>query len=1295
MAAFQVQPPEKFTFKPEDWSKWIRRFERFRIASGLEEKSKESQVNTLIYSMGSEADDIVQSLGLTADDQKKYDEVKKRLEDFFIVKRNVIFERAKFNLRSQEENEAVDVFITDLYNLAEHCNFGVLREELIRDRIVVGIRDKALSGKLQLEADLTLEKAMNFARQKETVRKQQIVLRGDSKQHIDIVGVGKHGKIKKNLFNSSSHNERHSTDERQKNQRDKTKAEKCDRCLGPKHFKKNCPAKDSRCHKCGKNGHWQRACRSKQVNEVTGEIFPNDLFLGEIIVESIETEPWKANLEVNECKFHFKLDSGADVTVVPKGVYDKISSKRSLELLPTNKTLLGPCKYRLNCLGKFNAKITSKNKSIIEEIYVIRDLSTPLLSKSACVSLNLLSKICEVENFETTQCEYKQRIIHQYPKLLEGLGELEGEYEIKLKELPEPYALNVPRKVPFPLLDKTKQEIDRMLKTGVISPVDQPTAWCAPMVVTPKPNGDVRICVDLTKLNKSVLREAYPLPTVDFTLAKLSRAKVFSKIDANSAFWQRKLSESSRLLTTFITPWGRFCFNRLPYGISTGSEQFQKCMNNILKGLEGVECKIDDLLVHGESQEQHDLRLHAVLKRLEESNLTLNKSKCLFSVPSVKALGQVISAEGVSPDPDKVKAIINIPAPKNVAEVRSFMGMVNQFNKFTSHLATKSKPLRDLLRKDSVWLWGESQNKAFSELKICLTSAPILALYDPNKEIKINADALSYGIGGVVLQKQEDGEWKPVSYISRALTDTESRYSQIEKECLAFTWACERSSDYILGKPFIGETDHKPLVPLLTTHTIDQIPPRIQRFRMRLMRFNLQRMIHVPGKQMYTSDALSRLVRKPADSDVSLIPNIEMNAFIGTVIDSLPVSDTKLKEIIEAQENDEVCKRVKQYCLEGWPEKHAVPDAIRPYWRERGELTVVQKLVMKGMRILIPSNLQLDVLDKIHQGHLGITKCQERAKQSVWWPGLSTQIQDMVQSCRICANYLVNKPEPLLPYSFPERPWQTLAADFFKCENIDYLLVVDYFSRYVEVCAMQKNKTVTEVCRVMKEIFSRFGILEKIKSDNGPPFNSGEYLQFANEWGFQVAHSSPKYPQANGEVERAVQTVKRLLKKEKDKALLAYRSTPLSCGYSPAELLMGRKIRTMVPVFHSLLTPKWPNLAQLQEQEAQSRAQQEKYFNTRHRAMPLQKLSPGTEVRITTHPEPGVIKNDTESTRQYEVQTPTGVIKRNRVHLVPLPQETSNEQTFKDPKTPELNIHSRPKRTLKLSLKARESKGLA
>jgi hypothetical protein len=260
MATFQVQPPENFSFKPEDCLKWSRRFERFRMASGFEKEIEESQVNTLIYSMGSEADDILQSLGIAEGDQKKYNVVKKKLEESFIIKRNVIFERAKFNLRSQQEGETVDMFITDLFNLAEHCNFGVLREELIRDRIVVGIRDKALSEKLQLEADLTLEKAVNFARQKETVRKQQGFLPGDRKQQIDYVGVGKFAKIRKN--------EKSNFNEQDKSQRHKGNG-KCSRCLGPMHPKKSCPANDPKCHNCGKIGHWKRTCRSTAVSEVS------------------------------------------------------------------------------------------------------------------------------------------------------------------------------------------------------------------------------------------------------------------------------------------------------------------------------------------------------------------------------------------------------------------------------------------------------------------------------------------------------------------------------------------------------------------------------------------------------------------------------------------------------------------------------------------------------------------------------------------------------------------------------------------------------------------------------------------------------------------------------------------------------------------------------------------------------------------------------------------------------------------------------------------------------------------
>ena len=202
----------------------------------------------------------------------------------------------------------------------------------------------------------------------------------------------------------------------------------------------------------------------------------------------------------------------------------------------------------------------------------------------------------------------------------------------------------------------------------------------------------------------------------------------------------------------------------------------------------------------------------------------------------------------------------------------------------------------------------------------------------------------------------------------------ECRYSQVEKECLAFVWACKRSSDFIWEKSVTGKTDHKPLVPMLTTHSLDQLPPRVQRLRMRLMRFDIKRMVHVPGKQMYTSDTLSRLQRKQPDSkpEDSLIPDQEMSAFVCSIVDALSVSDITLKQIIEAQEEDEVCKQIRQYCLEGWPDKHRIPSSSKPYWSERGEITINQRVILKSMRILIPSAIRLEVLDKIHQGHQGI-----------------------------------------------------------------------------------------------------------------------------------------------------------------------------------------------------------------------------------------------------------------------------------------------------------------------------------
>ena len=335
------------------------------------------------------------------------------------------------------------------------------------------------------------------------------------------------------------------------------------------------------------------------------------------------------------------------------------------------------------------------------------------------------------------------------------------------------------------------------------------------MVVVPKPNGNIRICVDLTNLNKSVMREKYPLPIIDHTLGKLAGAKMFSKLDANSGFYQIELDKDSALLTTFVTPFGRYFFKRLPFGISSAPEHFQKRMSEILDGLEGVVCQTDDILVYGSNQAEHDSRLKAVLNTLECSGITLNKEKCEFSQKRVKFVGHVIDSKGISPDPEKIKAIRDMNPPQDIGGVRRFLGMVNQMGKFSNSLAEKSKPLRHLLSKKHQWVWGANQDKPFSEIKQELCSSPTLAMFDPSKETVISSDASSFGLGAVIAQIQADGWRRAVAYASRAMSETERRYAQIKKDALAITWVCDKFSDFLIGSTFLIETDHKPLIPLL------------------------------------------------------------------------------------------------------------------------------------------------------------------------------------------------------------------------------------------------------------------------------------------------------------------------------------------------------------------------------------------------------------------------------------------------------------------------------------------------
>ena len=840
MASLRLQPPSPFDFKqPDSWPQWRRRFEQFRLASGLADESEEKQVSTLLYCLGEDAEDRLTSTNISAGDRKKYEAVLNKFDEFFQVRKNIIFERARFNRRSQLPEESAEQFIISLYGLADGCEYGDLKEEMIRDRIVVGIRDKTLSERMQLDAKLTLETAKTLVRQREAVHEQQQILRGVPKQELAVDAIQPRHKPRATPWERGSRNK---TPQKTGHPSDSSK---CSRCGKGPHPRQSCPARDAICHKCQRKGHYSAQCFSKTaITEVTQADTAYDTSYLTAITGNTSTGIWSVTVAVNGKEMFFKVDTGAEVTVISEEALESLPKK---ELQSSTKRLCGPDNRPLEVLGELAATLTYKDRSCVHHIYVVRKLQQNLLGLPAIQSLHLLSQVDAIE----------APILGQYPGVFEGLGTFPATFKIQLDPGAKPSAIFTPRNVPIPLRKKVEEELSRMESLGVISPANKSTPWCAGMVVVPKKSGSVRICVDFRKLNESVLRETHPLPKVDNTLAQLTGATVFSKLDANSGFWQIPLDESSRELTTFLTPFGRYHFNRMPFGIASAPEHFQRQMETILAGQEGVLCHMDDVLVFGRTQEEHDTRLKDVLQRIQRAGVTLNREKCELNRSHLNFLGHLVDKHGVSPDPQKTSALLAFTKPTTRTELRRFLGMANQLGKFTPKIAEMSQPLRELLSSKTTWLWGPSQDEAFEKLKSELIQPTVLALYDPEATLRVSADASAYGLGAVLLQKARSStEWKPVAYASRALSDTEQRYSQIEKEALAAVWACERFSDYVLGKRIHLETDHKPLVPLFSTTHLDRMPPRILRFRLRLTRFDYS-IEHVPGKALFTADALS------------------------------------------------------------------------------------------------------------------------------------------------------------------------------------------------------------------------------------------------------------------------------------------------------------------------------------------------------------------------------------------------------------------------------------------------------
>lgn len=1263
--------PPTFSGNAEDWKSFSTRFQWYRKAAGLTEISQERQISMLIYVLGEKAEDMLSVLKIDLEQENNFDKVFAKFNTYFNATHNKIHARAKFNKIKQEPEEHATEFITRVYSAAMLCHYPEnIIDELIRDRLIVGVKDLKLSNDLQLDPNIELQTVVTKIRQTEEVMRQQSAIRSFKSNHID--------EEQSESIDRMNYKSKNNTNYKYKVESDNNYNSSCGRCgKFPRHRFTQCPARNSFCMKCRHKGHWAVVCRNENKSETWRDDSCNNFKKYNRNMQEINTEtsysgrndPWKINIKIKDQNVYFKIDSGADVSAIGEKHIKRLSD---VVLKPTHSKLIAAGQGVLNVIGKFNTDLIANNKMIQTDIFVIKNLEEPLLGKPAIEALGLLTRMNTMNKSLTIQ-DY-QDPIREFPKLFEGLGKLKGEYKIYLKRTSKPYSLNCSRRLAIPLYGPLKKELQLLKDQKVIFPVEKPTPYCAGIVVRPKEDGNIRLCVDYTELNKNICRSRYQLPSVEECLAQIGKANFFSKLDANKGYFQLPLEENSKLLTTFITPFGRYAFNRMPMGIKCASEVFQQRMHALVEGIEGVVCCQDDILITGKTMREHDERLNRVLRRMLVEGITLNKNKCAFRVQNCNFLGHIISKYGIKPCPKKVEAILAMPNPTDVTTVRSLLGMVNYHLKFIPNLANITKPIRDLLKKNNgeplnKLMWTKECSDAFERIKKILISPCNLSLFDPNKKIRVTADASSYGLGACIEQFDADyGHWKPISYASRSLTPTETNYAQIEKEALALTWACEKFSIYLTGLPnFELRTDHLPLLKILGDKPIAELSPRLQRFRLRLTSFDYT-IIHVAGKYLHTADVLSRAPVSKTSED--LIGEYELGLAIVAQFKALPMSDLLLDEVRRVQELDDVSYILKEYIRQGWPKKKNLDEDLLPFYSYRGELIVEDNLIMKGNRVFIPEQLRTNMLNRLHEGHLGVEKCRMRARECVWWPGISNAIRVLVTQCHICIEHRKNPAEPLILTEKPTYPWEVVAVDLFSAKRSEYMVVIDYFSRFPEV-NMLHSTTSSAIITHIKNIFARYGVPRILRSDNGPQFNSTDFKNFANEWGFVHITSSPHAHWSNGLAEAGVKIVKNIILKSEDpiKGLMAYRSTPLENGYSPGHLLFGRRMRTNMPIIEKMLIPKCPDIISLRKKHNERQEKTKISYDKKHKVKEIPDFQPGMRVWDTILRKYATIINKRNEPRSYNLQTELGnIIRRNARHLIPAQLNKNFENQIKPEK---------------------------
>jgi transposase InsO family protein len=888
---------------------------------------------------------------------------------------------------------------------------------------------------------------------------------------------------------------------------------------------------------------------------------------------------------------HFKalIDTGASVSCVHRGVVKSLMQMNAIDQSAT-QVLLAADGRPIKVYGQIKFKFTLQDVKYEHSLHVIDSSSHDIILGLDFLCFHRISLDCY--NRALITAETRHHVVQISPQQQSSLAEsinvsqshsdglsqksinpstvfCAGRAKIKpinirLIKSAIPRRQKVRQKA---LVEKkiVNEEVEKMLAMGVIR--DSQSPWASPIQLEKKKDGSVRFCVDYRYVNTQIQADAYPLPLINDLIGNLYEAKIFSALDLKSGYWQLPLDEESKPVTAFATANGLYEFNVLPFGLSIAPAVFQRSMNKLFMKMPFVAVYMDDIIVFSNSLADHEIHLQSVKKVLAENGLVLNEKKCQFRQTQIDYLGMRISHGMVHIVKEKIEPILKLKPPTTKRQVQEFLGLVNFYRSFCPSLAEVAEPLYGLTHLNRSFEWTDKHEEAFENIKSMLTNPPLLKIPNPKFPFVISTDASDKALGAVLSQPINGKEF-PIAFASRLLSEAEKNYSVIEKELLAIVFAVKKFRCYVYGNHFTVFTDHNPLQHAMT---MKDPTKRIARWLMTLQDYDFEIKFR-PGKENSNADYLSRHTVAP------IVAGEE---------------DTEYKLLLDG-------KKVPPHS----PYNYMMGN-IR---MEAGELWLISK---SGQRRKIPPPEGRErLVTEVHcLGHFGIRKTWKLISELFWWPGIYKAVKKQVESCQLCER---RKPRSQarvssnsnIPFS-ASYPMEVVAWDIMgplptsRTGNRYVVVVIDMFSRWVEIGALKAASSEELVQFMWRQIISRYGPPVRIHSDQAPNLNAAVLKNLYDKWGIRKSNTVSYYPQGNAMCERVNRVIQDIVAKKIDPstdwddqlaaAAFAHNVTPhIETGLAPFALFFGRQPHVsiagnMVQLSsdrHACISDMWRQLAQ-------------------------------------------------------------------------------------------------------------------